>query len=89
MAVYLAAAVSALGRALFRDPLFDPSCWDNCTDNVFVARSLRTLLIKIRDSTEGRLLLTAFPRSGRGRTFGHKVELRRESECESQQHSPP
>ena len=32
-AVYLEAAVVALGRALFRDPFFDPDCWANCTDN--------------------------------------------------------
>ena len=40
VAVYLEAALSALGRALFRDPFFDPNCWDNCTDNVFLVRSL-------------------------------------------------
>ena len=40
VAVYLEAAVSALGRALFRDPFFDPNCWDNCTDNVFLVSSL-------------------------------------------------
>jgi signal transduction histidine kinase len=40
VAVYLEAALSALGRALFRDPFFDSNCWDNCTDNVFLARSL-------------------------------------------------
>jgi signal transduction histidine kinase len=42
-AVYLEAAVSAIGRALFRDPFFDPSCWDNCTDNAFLVRSLPEL----------------------------------------------
>jgi hypothetical protein len=40
LAVYLEAGFSALGRALFRDPFFDPNCWDNCTDNVFLVRSL-------------------------------------------------
>jgi signal transduction histidine kinase len=40
VAVYLEAALSALGRASFRDPFFDPTCWDNCTDNVFLFRSL-------------------------------------------------
>ena len=40
VAVYLEAAVSSLGRALFRDPFFDPYCWDNCTDNVFLVHSL-------------------------------------------------
>ncbi len=40
VAVYVEAALSAVGRALFRDPFFDPSCWDNCTANVFLVRSL-------------------------------------------------
>ena len=40
VAVYLEAVLSSLGRALFRDPFFDPNCWDNCTDNVFLVRSL-------------------------------------------------
>jgi signal transduction histidine kinase len=39
-AVYLEAALVALGRAFVRDPFFDPSCWANCTDNSFVLRSL-------------------------------------------------
>jgi hypothetical protein len=26
--VYLEAALTALGRVLFRDPFFDPNCWD-------------------------------------------------------------
>jgi signal transduction histidine kinase len=38
--VYLEAALSSLGRALLRNPFFDPKCWDNCTDNVFLVRSL-------------------------------------------------
>ena len=38
-AVYLEAAVFALGRALFRDPFFDPNCWNNCTENVFLVHS--------------------------------------------------
>jgi signal transduction histidine kinase len=37
--VYLEAALSSLGRALFRDPFLDPNCWDNCTDNVFVVHA--------------------------------------------------
>jgi signal transduction histidine kinase len=37
--VYLEALVSALGRALFRDPFLDTNCWDNCTDNLFLVRS--------------------------------------------------
>ena len=40
LAVYLEAAVVALGRALFRHPFFDPNCWANCTDNRFLVRSL-------------------------------------------------
>ena len=42
-AVYLEAVVVALGRALFRDPFFDPNCWANCTDNAFLVRSLPQL----------------------------------------------
>jgi signal transduction histidine kinase len=43
LAAYLEAAVVALGRALFRDPFFDPNCWANCTDNRFLVRSLPPL----------------------------------------------
>jgi signal transduction histidine kinase len=39
-AVYLEAAVSAVGRALFRDPSFAVHCWDNCVDNLFLVHSL-------------------------------------------------
>jgi signal transduction histidine kinase len=42
-AVYLQAALAALGRALFRNPFFDPDCWANCTDNLFLLRSLPPL----------------------------------------------
>jgi signal transduction histidine kinase len=42
-ALYLEAALVALGRALFRDPFFDPNCWANCTDNRFLLRSLPRL----------------------------------------------
>ena len=42
-AVYLEAALVAIGLALFRDPFFDPHCWSNCTDNVFLVRSLPDL----------------------------------------------
>jgi len=41
--VYLEAAIATLGRALFRDPFFDPNCWANCTDNLFLVRSLPPL----------------------------------------------
>jgi signal transduction histidine kinase len=50
VAVYLEAALSALGRALFRDPFFDPNCWDNCTDNVFLVRSLPRVADGIQDA---------------------------------------
>jgi signal transduction histidine kinase len=49
-AVYLEAALSALGRALFRDPFFDSSCWDNCTDNVFLISSLPRVARGIQDA---------------------------------------
>jgi signal transduction histidine kinase len=42
-AVYLEAGLAALGQALFRDPFFDPGCWANCTDNLFLLRSLPPL----------------------------------------------
>jgi signal transduction histidine kinase len=41
--VYLEAVLAALGRALVRDPFFDPDCWANCTDNVFLLHSLPRL----------------------------------------------
>ena len=41
--VYLEAALAALGLTLFRDPYLDPACWANCTDNVFLVRSLPAL----------------------------------------------
>ena len=37
--LYVAAAVVAVGRALFRDPFLDPYCWTNCTDNVFLVHA--------------------------------------------------
>jgi len=42
-AVYLEAALAAVGQALFRYPFFDPNCWANCTDNKFLVRSLPRL----------------------------------------------
>jgi signal transduction histidine kinase len=50
VAVYLEAALSAFGRALFRDPFFDPNCWNNCTDNVFLVRSLPRVADGIQDA---------------------------------------
>jgi signal transduction histidine kinase len=41
--VGLEAALAALGLALFRDPYLDPACWSNCTDNVFLVRSVPAL----------------------------------------------
>ena len=41
--VYVEAALVSAGRALVRDPFFDPTCWANCTDNVFLLRSLPDL----------------------------------------------
>jgi signal transduction histidine kinase len=41
--VYVEALLVALGLALVRDPFFDPDCWINCTDNVFLVRSLPDL----------------------------------------------
>ena len=38
--MYLEAVLVAIGLALFRDPFFDPDCWINCTDNVFLVRSV-------------------------------------------------
>jgi signal transduction histidine kinase len=40
---YIEAFLATLGRALFRDPFFDADCWANCTDNVFLLRSLPSL----------------------------------------------
>jgi signal transduction histidine kinase len=40
---YAATAAVSLGRALFRDPFLDRSCWSNCTDNVFLVWPLPEL----------------------------------------------
>jgi signal transduction histidine kinase len=37
--VYGTTALYSVGRALFRDPFLDLSCWYNCTGNVFLLRS--------------------------------------------------
>ncbi len=39
-AVYLEALLVGLGLALFRNPFLAVNCWANCTDNVFLVRSL-------------------------------------------------
>ena len=64
-AVYGAAAVFSVGRALFRDPFLDLRCWSNCTDNVFLvhaypdlARSLDAVWLRV--SVVVGLVLAAF-----------------------------
>jgi signal transduction histidine kinase len=52
-AVYAATVVVSVGRALFRDPLLDPRCWSNCTDNVFLVDA---------DQRIARMLDAALPR---------------------------
>jgi signal transduction histidine kinase len=42
-AVFLEVVLAALGLALFRAPYLDPACWANCSDNVFLVRSLPAL----------------------------------------------
>ncbi len=42
-AAYVEAVLAALGLALFRHPFFDPNCWANCSDNVFLLRSFPRL----------------------------------------------
>jgi signal transduction histidine kinase len=41
---YAQAAVVASGQALFHDPSTDPDCWDNCVDNISLARPMPTLV---------------------------------------------
>lgn len=40
LTVYLEAGLVAVALGLVRDPFFDLGCWANCTDNVFLLRSL-------------------------------------------------
>ena len=40
LTVYLQTALAGIALALVRDPFFDPNCWANCTDNVFLLRSI-------------------------------------------------
>jgi signal transduction histidine kinase len=42
-AAYVEAVLAALGLALFWHPFFDPNCWANCTDNLFLLHSLPRL----------------------------------------------
>ena len=39
VAAYAVAAFVSLGRALFRDPFFDPYCWRNCLYNSFLVHA--------------------------------------------------
>ena len=49
-AVYVEAALSAIGRALFRDPFSATlTCWDNCLANVFLVRSIPSIARVIQD----------------------------------------
>ena len=63
--VYGAAAVVGVGRALVRDPVLDPYCWSNCTDNIFLVHAAPTLAraldgFWLRFSTATALLLAGF-----------------------------
>jgi signal transduction histidine kinase len=40
---YAEAGLTAVGSALFWEPFFDPRCWANCTENVFLVRSVPPL----------------------------------------------
>ena len=42
-ALYVESTVVAVLLALLRDPFFDPRCWANCTENVFLVRSMPRL----------------------------------------------
>ena len=61
-ALYIEATLSALVLALVRDPFFDPSCWDNCTDNVFLVHSMPGLAhaVQVTDRWFVALAATAF-----------------------------
>ena len=53
LTVYLEAGLVAVALGLVRDPFFDPSCWANCTDNVFLLRSLPGLARESSRRTDG------------------------------------
>jgi signal transduction histidine kinase len=57
-AVYAATAVVSVGRALFRDPLLDPHCWSNCTDNAFLVHPDQGIA-RALDAALPRVLLAA------------------------------
>jgi signal transduction histidine kinase len=56
-AVYAGTAVVSVGRALFRDPLLDPHCWSNCTDNAFLVDADQGIA-RALDAALPRLALT-------------------------------
>ena len=62
LALYFEAALSALVLSLFRDPFYDPSCWANCTDNVFLVHSMPGLahVAQVTDRWFVALVATAF-----------------------------
>jgi signal transduction histidine kinase len=43
LATYLIVGLATVVLALVRDPFFDPNCWANCSDNVFLVHSLPPL----------------------------------------------
>ena len=61
-ALYVEAALSALVLALVRDPFYDPSCWDNCTDNAFLLHSMPGIAhaVQVTDRWFVALAATAF-----------------------------
>ena len=61
-ALYVEAALSAFVLALVRDPFYDPSCWNNCTDNVFLLHSMPGLAhaTQVTDHWFVALAATAF-----------------------------
>lgn len=78
-AAYVEASVGALGRALFRDPFFDVNCWANCTDNVFLVRSLPRLAraIDVTDQSFAVAAAVAFATICGWRLLRHSGPARR------------
>jgi signal transduction histidine kinase len=59
LTVYLEAGLVAVALGLVRDPFFDPNCWANCTDNVFLLRSLPGLARAIESAHRWFIVLAA------------------------------
>ena len=59
LTVYLEAGLVAVALGLVRDPFFDPNCWANCTDNVFLLRSLPGLARAIESAHRWFTVLAA------------------------------